>query len=246
MSYPAYGHLLELRKCVLKALAFTLILVIGLLPFSASIYSFIAQPLLNLLPANSQMIATQVASPFIAPFKLTLIFSFFLAIPYFFWQLWQFVAPGLYLHEKRRIIPLLLSSIILFYSGITFAYFAVLPIVFKFFTQIAPQGVTVMTDITAYLDFVLGLFLAFGLVFQMPIIVFALTSTGIVNVYTLASKRSYILIGAFFIGMLLTPPDVFSQLLLAIPMYLLFELGLLLAKWKTKSVSPFFNKQAKK
>lgn len=243
MNYPAYVHLLELRKCVLKALAFTLILVIGLLPFASSIYSFVAQPLLKLLPESSQMIATQVASPFIAPFKLTLILSFFLAVPYFFWQLWQFVAPGLYLHEKRRILPLITSSIVLFYSGIAFAYTLVLPIIFKFFTQVTPQGVAVMTDITAYLDFVLGLFLSFGLVFQIPIIVFALTSTGFISIAALSNKRAYILIGAFFISMLLTPPDVFSQLLLATPMYLLFELGLILAKWKTKSATQPSDKQ---
>lgn len=225
------GHLIELRNRLLKSIVAIVIVFIGLAAFAQDIYHVLAQPLMAVLPENSSMIATDVAAPFFAPFKLTFIVAICLAIPYVLLQIWQFVAPALYQREKRLMAPLVISSTLLFYSGIAFAYFVVFPIIFGFFTSAAPEGVTVATDISNYLDFVLKLFFAFGLSFEIPIAILLLVWSGASSRASLAEKRPYIVVGAFILGMLLTPPDVMSQTLLAVPMWLLFELGLLLSRF---------------
>jgi sec-independent protein translocase protein TatC len=222
------SHLVELRARILKSLGCVLLLFLSLAYFSNEIYSLLARPLIQQLPAGSTMIATEVAAPFFAPFKLTLIVAIALSIPYLLYQLWAFVAPGLYRHEQRLVLPLLASSSLLFYLGVAFAYFVVFPLMFRFFTATAPEGVAVMTDISRYLDFVLTMFLAFGFAFEVPIATLLLVHTGAVTVESLVAKRPYIIVGAFVVGMVLTPPDVISQILLAVPMWLLFELGILL------------------
>ena len=203
----------------------------ALAAFAQDIYHQLAKPLMAVLPENSSMIATDVAAPFFAPFKLTFIVAICLAIPYILLQVWQFIAPALYSREKRLMAPLVVSSTLLFYSGIAFAYFIVFPIIFGFFTSVAPEGVTVATDISNYLDFVLKLFFAFGLAFEIPVAILLMVWTGVSNRAALAEKRPYIIVGAFILGMLLTPPDVLSQTLLAVPMWLLFELGLVLSRF---------------
>jgi sec-independent protein translocase protein TatC len=222
------SHLVELRARILKSLGCVLLLFLALAYFSNEIYSLLARPLIQQLPAGSTMIAIEVAAPFFAPFKLTLIVAIALSIPYLLYQLWAFVAPGLYRHEQRLVLPLLASSSLLFYLGVAFAYFVVFPLMFRFFTATAPEGVAVMTDISRYLDFVLTMFLAFGFAFEVPIATLLLVHTGAVTVESLVAKRPYIIVGAFVVGMVLTPPDVISQILLAVPMWLLFELGILL------------------
>lgn len=224
------SHLVELRSRLLKSLAAVAIMLVPLVPFSEEIFTLLARPLLRHLPAGSSMIATQVASPFLTPFKLVLVAAVFLAMPVVLYQIWAFVAPGLYRRERRFALPMLASSIVLFYVGVAFAYFLVFPVMFGFFTSVAPQGVAVMTDIGAYLDFILALFLAFGVAFEVPVATVLLVWVGLTTPAKLASYRSYVLLGAFVIGMFLTPPDVFSQTLLAVPMYLLFEGGLLMAR----------------
>ncbi|WP_156926493.1 twin-arginine translocase subunit TatC [Carnimonas nigrificans] len=224
---PLIEHLVELRSRLIRALVAILVVFLCLYPFSNRLYVFIAEPLMSMLPAHSQMIATEVTSPFLAPLKLTLILALFVAIPYVLYQVWAFVAPGLYSSEKKLALPVLASSVVLFYAGAAFAYFVVFPLIFKFFTHTAPTGVQVMTDISAYLSFVLKLFIAFGVAFEIPIATFLLILTGTVSVKTLASKRGYVIVGCFVVGMLLTPPDVMSQTLLAVPMWALFEVGLL-------------------
>lgn len=221
------AHLVELRNRILKALASVLVVFLCLVYFAQDLYQLLAQPLLETLPENATMIATDVASPFFAPFKLTLVLSFFVAIPYVLYQVWAFVAPGLYRNEKRLIAPLLLSSTLLFYAGIAFAYFVVFPIAFAFFTSVAPEGVTVSTDISSYLNFVLKLFFAFGVSFEIPIAIILLCWTGVTDANSLRQKRPYVIVGVFVLGMLLTPPDVISQTLLAVPMWLLFEVGVI-------------------
>ncbi len=223
-------HLVELRSRLLKASLAVLVVLIVLLPFSRKLYALLAAPLTAHLPQGSSMIAIDVASPFLTPFKLALLLALILAIPVVLYQLWAFVAPALYKHEKRLAKPLLYTSVLLFYSGCAFAYFVVFPIVFGFFTSVAPEGVAVMTDISKYLDFVITLFMAFGITFEVPIATIILVATGITTVADLAKMRAYIVVGAFALGMLLTPPDVISQTLLAIPMWLLFETGLLMAR----------------
>ena len=227
---PLIAHLLELRNRLLKAVLAVLVLFAGLFYFSQDLYTLVAQPLMKVLPEGTSMIATDVTSPFLVPFKLALYSAILLAMPFILHQAWAFIAPGLYRHEKRFAIPLLASSVVLFYSGIAFAYFVVFPLLFGFFTSIAPQGVAVMTDIGRYLDFVVTLFIAFGLSFELPIAILLMVWSGLVDVHTLAEKRPYIVVGCFVIGMLLTPPDIFSQTLLALPMWLLFEGGLLCAR----------------
>jgi sec-independent protein translocase protein TatC len=207
-----------------------LVIFVALFPFANPIYSYLAGPLMRHLPEGSSMIAIEVASPFLTPFKLVLFVAVFLAMPYILYQLWAFVAPGLYRHERRLAGPLLISSILLFYAGAAFAYFVVFPLVFGFFTSVAPEGVSVMTDIAKYLDFVIKLFFAFGLAFEVPIATFILVAMGMTTPENLAKKRPYIIVGAFVIGMLLTPPDVISQTLLALPMWVLFELGLIFSR----------------
>ena len=227
---PLITHLIELRSRLLKAILAVLVLAICLLPFANDLYLILSAPLLQHLPESSSMIATEVASPFLTPFKLALTTAIMLAMPVLLYQLWSFIAPGLYQHEKRIVFPLMFASTALFVLGIVFAYFVVFPLVFGFLTQSAPQGVAVMTDISSYLDFVLKLFFAFGLSFQVPIATFLLILSGISTRQSLTEKRPYVNVGAFVIGMLLTPPDVFSQILLAVPICLLFELGLLASR----------------
>ncbi|NWN83330.1 MAG: twin-arginine translocase subunit TatC [Halomonas sp.] len=227
---PLIEHLIELRSRLLRAVVAVLVIFLGLYAFANDIYIFVAQPLMALLPEGSQMIATEVASPFLAPFKLTLVTAVFIAVPYVLHQAWAFVAPGLYDNEKALAIPILASSVLLFYAGAAFAYFVVFPLLFEFFTQTGPENVTVMTDINAYLNFVLKLFFAFGVAFEIPIATFLLIASGATTVESLSKKRPYVVLGCFVVGMLLTPPDVISQSLLAIPMYLLYEVGLLFGR----------------
>ncbi|MBE9560989.1 MAG: twin-arginine translocase subunit TatC, partial [Proteobacteria bacterium] len=207
-----------------------LIMFVALFAFSEDIFTIAAQPLLNLMPEGTSMIATGVTSPFLVPFKLVLLLSVLLTIPYLLHQIWAFIAPGLYRHEKRLATPILISSVILFYCGIAFAYFVIFPILFGFFIGIAPEGVAVMTDIGQYLDFIIAIFLAFGIAFEVPVATFLLIAAGVTSADKLAGKRPFIIIGAFVIGMFLTPPDVISQSLLAVPIWLLFELGLIASR----------------
>jgi sec-independent protein translocase protein TatC len=223
-------HLVELRSRLLKACLSIVVVLVGLLPFSRQLYETMASPMMAQLPEGSSMIAIDVASPFLTPFKLTLLISIMISIPVVLYQLWAFVAPALFKHEKRLARPLLLSSVFLFYAGCAFAYFVVFPLVFGFLTRIAPEGVAVMTDISKYLDFVMTLFLAFGITFEVPIATIILVATGITTTAKLVSWRPYIIVSAFALGMVLTPPDVISQTLLALPMWLLFELGIIFAR----------------
>ncbi|MBN2887687.1 MAG: twin-arginine translocase subunit TatC [Chromatiaceae bacterium] len=227
---PFVSHLIELRDRLLRMLVAVAVVVLALFPFANKLYLFVATPLMARLPEGNTMIATQVAAPFLTPFKLALVAAVFLAMPYLLYQLWAFVAPGLYRHEKRLAVPLLISSILLFYLGMLFAYFVVFPLIFSFLIGTTPEGVAMMTDISAYLDFVLTLFFAFGLAFEIPIATILLISLGLTTPDALASKRPYVIVGTFVVGMLLTPPDVISQTLLAIPMWLLFELGILFSR----------------
>jgi len=228
---PLVAHLTELRDRLLRALLAILIIFIGLFPFANEIYTFVSEPLRALLPEGATMIATEVASPFLTPFKLTLFAAIFLAIPYVLYQLWSFVAPGMYRQEKKLAIPLLISSVGLFYAGAAFAYFVVFPLIFAFFTSVGPEDITIMTDINSYLDFVLKLFFAFGLAFEIPIAAVLMIWAGITTPEQLAKKRPYIIIGCFVFGMLLTPPDIISQSLLAIPMWILFEFGVFFGRF---------------
>jgi len=226
---PIVSHLVELRSRLMRALLAIFILFLCLFYFANNLYEIVSAPLTALLPAGTSMIATDVTSPFFAPFKLTLVLSIFLAMPFILHQVWGFISPGLYKHEKRLAVPLLASSIVLFYSGIAFAYFVVFPLIFGFFTSVGPENVAVMTDISSYLNFVLKIFFAFGVVFEIPIATLLLVWSGITDVQSLRAKRAYVIVGCFVLGMLLTPPDVISQTLLAVPMWLLFELGIVLA-----------------
>ena len=223
------SHLVELRSRLLKVAGAVILVFIALLPFARSIFEFVSEPLRAVLPGG-QMIATAVASPLLAPFKLTFYVALFIAMPIVLYQTWAFVAPGLYKKEKRFALPLLASSIMLFYAGIAFAYFVVFPLIFGFMTAIAPEGVEVMTDVTAYLDFIMMIVLAFGLAFEVPIAAVLIVWTGLTTVEQLAKARPYVFLGAFIIGMFLTPPDVISQTLLAVPVYLLYELGIIMAR----------------
>jgi sec-independent protein translocase protein TatC len=223
-------HLIELRDRLLHMVVAVLILFLVLFPFSEQIFSTVAQPLLALMPDGTSMIATSVTSPFLVPFKLVLLLAVLLAVPYLLHQLWAFVAPGLYSHEKKLAAPLLISSVLLFYCGIAFAYFVVFPLLFAFFIAVAPEGVAVMTDIGQYLDFIIAIFFAFGIAFEVPVATFLLILAGVTTADDMAKKRPYIIVGAFVIGMMLTPPDVISQSLLAVPMWALFEIGLIMSR----------------
>ena len=223
-------HLVELRSRLLKAMLAVLVVLVALLPFARQLYAWLAGPLMAQMPEGSQMIAIDVASPSLAPFKMTLLLALVIAIPIVLYQIWAFVAPALFKHEKRLARPLLVSSVLLFYLGCAFAFFVVFPLVFGFMTRIAPEGVAVMTDISRYLDFVIALFLAFGITFEVPIATIILVATGIADTKKLAKARPYVVVGAFAIGMLLTPPDVISQTLLAIPMWILYEAGMIMAR----------------
>lgn len=227
---PFVSHLIELRDRLMRMVLAVLLIFLGLFPFGNDIYVFVADPLMDVLPEGTSMIATQVASPFLTPFKLAMVTAVFVAMPYLLHQFWAFIAPGLYQHEKRLALPLLASSIVLFYLGAAFAYAVVFPLVFAFLTGVAPEGVAVMTDITHYLDFVLTLFFAFGLAFEVPVATILLVLAGATTPEKLAGKRPFVIVGAFIIGMVLTPPDIISQTLLALPMWLLFEVGLLLSR----------------
>jgi len=225
-SQSFLNHIIELRNRLIRCIVVVLVIFIGLFTFSNDLYLYISEPLRAQLPETSTMIATDVASPFLTPFKLTLVLSFFAAMPFILYQVWAFAAPGLYKKEKIIMLPLFFSSVFLFYGGMAFAYYAVFPLVFLFFTSIGPEGVAVMTDIRSYLDFVLKLFFAFGLSFEVPIAVVILSWVGAVNPNELAKKRPYVFVLCFVLGMLLTPPDIISQTLLAVPMWLLFEVGI--------------------
>ena len=228
---PFISHLVELRDRLLRIVLVIAVIFLALMPFSNTLFSALSGPLTAHLPEGSSMIAIEVASPFLIPFKLTLVLAVFIAMPYLLYQVWAFVAPGLYRHERRLVMPLLASSTVLFYAGVTFAYYVVFPLVFAFFTGTAPDGVSVMTDISRYLDFVLTLFFAFGAAFEVPVVTVLLVWTGVATQDGLRQKRTYIVVAAFVVGMLLTPPDVISQTLLAVPIWMLFELGVFFSGW---------------
>ncbi|MCH8536136.1 MAG: twin-arginine translocase subunit TatC [Alkalimonas sp.] len=225
------GHLVELRNRLLRCVIAVLLVFACLAYFATDLYELLSKPLIAVLPDGSSMIATDVASPFFAPFKLTFMVAIGLAIPYILLQVWQFIAPALYQKERRLVAPLVISSTLLFYAGIAFAYYVVFPIVFAFFTSYAPESITIATDISSYLNFVLKLFFAFGVAFEIPVVILLLIWSGTTTAKALAAKRAYIVVGAFVVGMLLTPPDVISQTLLAIPMWFLFECGLWLSRF---------------
>jgi sec-independent protein translocase protein TatC len=234
VELPFVQHLIELRDRLLRVVLVVAVIFLALFSFANDLYTYLAEPLLRHMPEGTSMIATEVASPFLTPFKLTLVLSIFLTIPVILHQAWSFIAPGLYSSEKRLAFPLLVSSTFLFFLGMAFAYYVVFPLVFGFLTGVAPEGVSVMTDISRYLDFVLKMFFAFGLAFEVPIATILVVWSGMTTAENLASKRPYIIVGAFVFGMLLTPPDVISQTLLALPMWILFEIGLILSRWYVK------------
>lgn len=235
---PLISHLVELRNRLLKVVFSVLLVFLAMAPFANEIYSYLAKPLMQFLPENTSMVAIDVISPFLTPFKLVLVAAIFIAIPVILYQFWAFVAPGLYAHEKRMIAPLLVASTLLFALGMVFAYFVVFPLIFGFLTSAAPEGVAVMTDIAKYLDFVLTLFFAFGMAFEVPIVTIVLVWVGVFTPQQLAEKRPYIIVSAFIIGMFLTPPDAISQTLLAVPIWLLFEAGLLFSRFFVKKSMP--------
>ena len=230
-------HLKELRLRLIRSFFAVLVIFLPLIFFSNEIYELASTPLQALMPENSSMIATQVASPFLSPLKLSFYLSLMISIPYFFSEIWGFIAPGMYKNEKKFALGLVLSSVLLFYLGILFAYFLVFPLIFGFFTSVTPDGVKVMTDISSYLDFILSIFLAFAIAFEIPVLIFLLNWTGITSPESLAEKRPYVIVGCFILGMLLTPPDVISQTLLAVPAWFLFEVGLLLSRIYIKNSS---------
>lgn len=223
------SHLIELRGRLLKIAAAVVLVFIALLPFARRIFSLVSEPLREILPGQ-QMIATEVASPLLTPFKLTFFVSLFIAMPVILYQVWAFVAPGLYRKEKHFAFPLLASSILLFYLGIAFAYFVVFPLMFGFFTAVAPEGVEVMTDISHFLSFITMIVLAFGLAFEVPVATVLLVWTGLTDIDKLSKARPYVFLGAFIVGMFLTPPDIISQTLLAVPVYLLYECGIIMSR----------------
>ena len=225
------SHLVELRDRLLRAIIAVVVALVCLFPWAKDIYALLAAPLLKALPAGATMIATDVTGTFLVPLKVTLMAAFLLALPYVLWQMWAFVAPGLYHHEKKLAVPVILSSFVFFLIGMSFAYFVVFPVAFGFFASYAPAGVQMMTDIDKYLSFVLTMFIAFGVTFEVPVIVLVLVRLRMVTIQKLKSIRSYVIVGAFVVGAVFTPPDVVSQLLLAVPLWLLYELGILLARF---------------
>ncbi|TDJ26454.1 MAG: twin-arginine translocase subunit TatC [Gammaproteobacteria bacterium] len=235
---PFLSHLIELRARILRGALAVLLLFFPIYYFANDIYELVAAPLMAHLPEGSTMIATEVASPFLTPFKLAMFSAVFLGMPFLLHQLWAFVSPGLYLREKRFALPMLASSIILFYAGMVFAYVLVFPLMFQFFASVTPVGVTMMTDINRYLDFVIKMFFAFGLAFEIPIATLLLVWSGLTTADSLARKRPYIVVGCFVVGMLLTPPDIISQVLLALPTWLLFEVGIILARFTERHEEP--------
>ena len=225
------AHLVELRTRLLNAAVAVLLVFICLFPWASDLYTLLAQPLLAKLPKGGQMIATDVTTPFFVPLKVAMMAAFLIALPYILYQVWRFVAPGLYAHEKRLVVPLIFASTVLFFCGMAFAYFAVFPVVFGFITASAPIGVAVMTDIDKYLSFVLSMFVAFGITFQVPVAVVLLVRMGIVTVEKLREIRPYVVVGAFVVGAVFTPPDIVSQFMLAMPLWLLYEAGIVVANW---------------
>lgn len=223
-------HLLELRARLIRAVLAVVVCMLALVPFARTLYTIVSEPLVSRLPEGASMIAIDVASPIFAPFKLVMVLALLLAMPYVIYQFWSFVAPGLYQHEKRIARPLLFAATFLFYLGCLFAYFLVLPLIFAFITKIAPDGVAVMTDISRYLDFVMVLFLAFGFAFEVPVVTVVLVAIGLVTPEQLARARGYVVVGVFFVAMLITPPDVISQTLLAVPVWMLYELGIVFSR----------------
>ena len=228
------SHLVELRDRLLRCVIALVLVFICLFPWARDLYSLLAKPLLASLPAGGQLIATEVTAPFFVPIKVTLMAALVIALPYLLYQIWAFVAPGLYAHEKKLVIPLVATSTLLFLCGMAFAYFLVFPIVFHFIISVAPEGVAVMTDIGKYLDFVLTLFVAFGVTFEVPVAVVILVRMGMVSVAKLREIRPYVIVGAFVIGAIFTPPDVVSQVMLAVPLWVLYELGIFVAQWVGK------------
>jgi sec-independent protein translocase protein TatC len=229
-----FSHLIELRSRLIKAIVAVLVVLVALVPFANHLYALLAEPLVARLPQGAHLIATEVASPFITPLKLAFYTALFIAMPVVLYQLWSFVSPGLYKHEKRLAKPLLIAALVLFYTGCAFAYFLVLPAAFRFLTAVTPQGVEMMTDITHYLDFVMLMFFAFGLCFEVPVAVVILAAVGVVDLDKLRKGRRYALVGAFAIAAVVTPPDITSMIMLAIPMCLLYELGVLAVRWLLK------------
>ena len=228
------AHLVELRTRLLHSAIALLLVFICLFPWASDLYALMAQPMLAKLPKGGQMIATDVTTPFFVPLKVALMAAFLISLPYILYQVWRFVAPGLYAHEKRLVWPLIVVSTVLFFCGMAFAYFIVFPVVFGFITASAPQGVAVMTDIDKYLSFVLAMFMAFGITFQVPVAVVVLVRMGFVSVEKLREARPYVVVGAFVVGAIFTPPDVVSQLMLAVPLWLLYETGIVVASWVGK------------
>jgi sec-independent protein translocase protein TatC len=228
------AHLIELRSRLLNVAIAMLLVFVCLFPWASDLYALLAQPMLAKLPQGGQMIATDVTTPFFVPLKVTLMTAFLIVLPYVLYQGWRFVAPGLYAHEKKLVLPLIVASTLLFFCGMAFAYFLVFPVVFGFIIASAPQGVAVMTDIDKYLSFVLGMFMAFGVTFQVPVVVVVLVRMGMVSVEKLREIRPYVFVGAFVVGAIFTPPDVVSQIMLAIPLWLLYEAGILVSVWMVK------------
>ncbi|HVS27329.1 MAG TPA: twin-arginine translocase subunit TatC [Burkholderiales bacterium] len=238
------SHLIELRDRLLKSIGAVAMVFFCMFPWSKDIYALLAKPMLAALPQGGQMIATEVASAFFVPMKVTMLAAFVVALPFVLYQMWAFVAPGLYAHEKRLVGPLIFTSTLLFICGMAFAYFLVFPLVFGFIVGVAPQGVAVMTDIGKYLDFVLTMFMAFGITFEVPVAVVLLVRVGVVSIAQLKEVRPYVIVGAFIIGAIFTPPDVVSQIMLAVPMWLLYELGIVVAKLVVKPAGTAENYQA--
>lgn len=233
-AMPLVSHLKELRDRMIRSLVVVLVVFLGLYFLAGDLYMILVRPLELLLPEGGMLIATGVASPFFVPLKLTIVLAVFISVPYLLHQIWGFIAPALYKHERKVAIPLFISSVFLFYAGVAFVYFVVLPLVFGFFTSVGPEDINLMPDIGNVLDFILKLFFAFGIAFEIPIATFLTVRAGIVSVDSLKAKRPYIFVGCFVIGMLVTPPDIISQTILAVPMWLLFELGLALSKFIPK------------
>ncbi len=231
------AHLIELRTRLLHSVVALLLVFIALFPWAKNLYTWLAQPLLSKLPKGAQMIATDVTTPFFVPLKVAMMTAFLIALPYILYQVWRFVAPGLYAHEKRMVWPFIVACTTLFFCGMSFAYFIVFPVVFGFITASAPEGVAVMTDIDKYLSFVLGMFMAFGITFQVPVAVVVLVKMGVVTVEKLRDIRRYVIVGAFIVGAIFTPPDVVSQFMLAMPLWLLYEAGIVVASWTKKGAA---------
>jgi sec-independent protein translocase protein TatC len=225
------SHLIELRDRLLRSVIGLVLVFIALFPFANKIYHLLAEPMLSKLPAGGQMIATAVTTPFFVPMKVAMLAAFVISLPHTLYQIWSFVAPGLYAHERKFMAPLIVASTFLFFTGMAFAYYLVFPVVFGFITHAAPEGVAVMTDIGNYLDFVMTMFIAFGLAFEVPIAVVVLVRFNIVKIQTLKDIRSYVIVGAFIVGAIFTPPDVISQMMLAVPLWLLYEVGIIFARF---------------